>query len=167
MSTPAAGPVDRADYGPAYRPTPFERGTDGPRTIVVGVDGSPTSLRAAAYACGLARRQHSRLVAAYVAAPSALSAASLGVAAGAEEQTFDELATQLRAAAKDRADEYQLPITFMRLRGDPYAELCSVADDLRADMLVVGLSTGRCHKLVGSIATRLVKTGRWPVVVVP
>ena len=167
MSTPAAGPVDRADYGPAYRPTPFERGADGPRTIVVGVDGSPTSLHAAAYACGLARRQHSRLVAAYVCSPSPLSAAALGVAAGAEEETFDELATQLRAAAKDRADEYQLPITFMRLRGDPYTELCKVADDVRADMLVVGLSASRGHKLIGSIAAKLVKTGRWPVLVVP
>ena len=106
-------------------------------------------------------------MAAYVAAPSALNAAALGVAAGAEEQTFDELATQLRCAARDRADEYQLPITFMRLRGDPYTELCNVADDLRADMLVVGLSAGRGHKLIGSIATKLVKTGRWPVVVVP
>jgi hypothetical protein len=40
----------------------FEFGTDGPSLIVVGVDGSRTSLRAAAYAAGLARRQHSRLL---------------------------------------------------------------------------------------------------------
>jgi nucleotide-binding universal stress UspA family protein len=167
MSSPAAHPVDREDYGPADRPTPFERGTDGPRTIVAGVDGSPTSLHAAAYACGLARRQRSRLVVAYVAAPSALNAAALGIAAGAEEQTFDDLARDLRCGVRDRADEYQMPITFMRLRGDPYTELCKVADDVRADMLVVGLSTSPGHRLMGSIATKLVKTGRWPVVVVP
>ena len=44
----------------------FELGTDGPSLIMVGVDGSRTSLRAAAYAAGLARRQHCRLLAVYV-----------------------------------------------------------------------------------------------------
>jgi nucleotide-binding universal stress UspA family protein len=58
-----------------------------------------------------------------------------------------------------------MPITFMRLRGDPYTELSKVADDARADMLVVGKSASPGHKLMGSIATRLVKA--WPVVVVP
>ena len=39
---------------------------DGPRTIVVGVDGSTSSMRAAAYAVGMARRQQCRLVAVFV-----------------------------------------------------------------------------------------------------
>ena len=44
----------------------FDFGTDGPSLILVGVDGSRTSLRAAAYAGGLARRQRCRLLAVYV-----------------------------------------------------------------------------------------------------
>src|SRR5260370_7306931 len=47
----------------------FELGTDGPSLILVGVDGSRTSLRAAAYAAGLARRPHARLLPLYVTNP--------------------------------------------------------------------------------------------------
>jgi nucleotide-binding universal stress UspA family protein len=39
---------------------------DGPDVLLVGVDGSDTSLRAGAYAAGMARRQKARLVILYV-----------------------------------------------------------------------------------------------------
>jgi nucleotide-binding universal stress UspA family protein len=51
----------------------FELGTDGPSAIVVGIDGSATSLRASAYAAGLARRQRARLVAVYVGSTSPIT----------------------------------------------------------------------------------------------
>ena len=35
------------------------------------------------------------------------------------------------------------------------------------DMVVVGASEHAGHRLVGSIATRLVRAGLWPVTVVP
>jgi nucleotide-binding universal stress UspA family protein len=50
----------------------FERGTDGPRVIVAAVDGSTTSLRAASYAAGLARRQSAELVVIFVSAIAAM-----------------------------------------------------------------------------------------------
>ncbi len=67
----------------------FEFGTDGPSLILVGVDGSRTSLRAAAYAGGLARRQDSRLLAVYVGRkPASVGAAPGGAALMSE--TFQE-----------------------------------------------------------------------------
>ena len=58
-------------------------------------------------------------------------------------------------------------MTFLCRRGDAYGELCAAADEFQADMVVVGASEQAGHRLVGSVATRLVRTGRWPVVVVP
>jgi nucleotide-binding universal stress UspA family protein len=42
-----------------------------------------------------------------------------------------------------------------------------VADEVRADAVIVGASTKAGHRFVGSLAVRLVKAGRWPVTVVP
>ena len=44
----------------------FELGTDGPTSILVGVDDSTTSVRAGWYAAGLARRRRARVVAVHV-----------------------------------------------------------------------------------------------------
>src|SRR5260370_30574814 len=54
----------------------FELGTDRPTAILVGMDGSPTSLRAGAYAAGPARSQHPRLVALFGRPLASLSPAA-------------------------------------------------------------------------------------------
>ena len=158
---------DGEEFGPAASQVPFERGTDGPRVILVGVDGTVTSMRAAAYAGGLARRQGARLAVVFVAAPSAWSAVAMSPVAGAQEEAFQALAGDLRREVRRGAEEFGVPVTFLCRRGDPYAQLARTADELRADMVVVGASAQAGHRLVGSVATRLVRAGRWPVVVVP
>jgi nucleotide-binding universal stress UspA family protein len=155
------------EYGPAWSPGAFERGTDGPRVILAGVDGSPTAMRAGAYAAGLARRQRSRLVFVYVAAPSMWSGMSPGPAAVAREQLFGEQIAELRRQIRERAEEIAVPITLVVRRGDAFVELRDAATEMHADMVVVGASEHAGHRLVGSVATRLVRAGRWPVTVVP
>jgi len=148
----------------------FELGTDGPRVILVGVDGSVTSLRAGSYAAGLARRQGARLVLVYVEQPSAMYGAAAGAGAGAiaeQQRAFSETAADLRREAEEGAARVGVQLTFVVAAGDPYHELRRVADEVRADAVVVGASTKAGHRLVGSLAVRLVKTGRWPVTVVP
>jgi nucleotide-binding universal stress UspA family protein len=147
-------------------PTRFERGTDGPRVVLVGVDGSPTSLRAAAYAAGLARRQGSRLVVVFVVAPAAVAGWSpyAGPAiAGAAEEVDAELRREVQAGAH----QLGIRVEYRTLHGDPVAELTRVADEVLADAVVVGASEQAGHRVVGSVAVRLVKAGHWPVTVVP
>jgi nucleotide-binding universal stress UspA family protein len=90
-----------------------------------------------------------------------------GLAAAAAEEALEQVAAEVRGQIEELAREYQLKVTFLKRRGDPYAELRRAADEVQADMLVVGASTQAGHRLVGSVAGRLVKAGRWPVVVVP
>jgi len=148
----------------------FELGTDGPKVILVGVDDSVTSLRAGAYAAGLARRQGARLVCVYVAQISAIYGAAAGAGAGAiaaQDEALEQTAEDLRQRAEEYAEILGMPITFVVARGDPYTELRRVADEVRADAVVVGASAKAGHRWIGSLAVRLVKAGRWPVTVVP
>jgi len=144
----------------------FELGSDGPSLILVGVDGSRTSLRAAAYAGGLARRERCPLVAVYVKKTPA--AAGMDAGAGvAMVLTGDEIEQELRDLVEGRGPDLGVDVRFEVRFGDPYVELTKAADELRADALVVGASESAGHRIIGSLAGRLVKAGRWPVTVVP
>jgi len=148
----------------------FELGTDGPQVILVGIDDSVTSLRAGAYAAGLARRQGARLVCVYVEQHSGLYGASAAAGAGviaAQDEALAETAADLRRRAEEYAGVLGLELTFVVAHGDPYTELRRVADEVRADAVIVGASAKAGHRWVGSLAVRLVKAGRWPVTVVP
>lgn len=144
-------------FGP--RPAPSAR------AILVGVDGSDTAMRAAAFAVGMASRQGYRLIVAFVAAHSALTA--LGPAVAAAHAATAELDGELRATARAAAEELSVPITYLKAFGDPYTRLREAADHCQVDTVVVGASTSAGHRFAGSVATKLIKTGHWPVLVVP
>jgi nucleotide-binding universal stress UspA family protein len=80
---------------------------------------------------------------------------------------FAAVVAEVRDTAKRAAQEYGVPITLVTRRGDPFGQLRDVADETKADMVFVGASAQAGQRFVGSIATRLVRLGRWPVVVVP
>ncbi|MGK5626948.1 universal stress protein [Streptomyces sp. URMC 123] len=148
-------------------PAAFERGTDGPKVIVAGVDGSDTSWRAVAYAAGLARRQNALLAVVYVQPVVAAGTALGAPVPEATEEVAQELLAEIRAAADKLRGVFDVRWEFHTLRGDPYSGLVSAADDLKADAVVVGASERAGHRIIGSVAVRLVKAGRWPVTVVP
>jgi|SRR5882757_2742493 len=145
----------------------FELGTDGPLVIVAGIDGSQSSMRAGAYAAGLARRQGAKLALVYIR-PVGAGNPQVGAAlAQLGAETATELERQIREAVDRLPTGQQVRWEFLTAEGDPYHGLVEAADRLKADAVVIGASTSAGHRILGSVAVRLVKAGRWPVTVVP
>jgi nucleotide-binding universal stress UspA family protein len=147
----------------------FELGTDGPNAILVGVDDSTTAARAGWYAMGLARRQRARLIVVHVmpvTSPAAAGPAGPAVVV-AELQSHREYAEQMRQRTAEMSEELGVGAEFVLAQGNPFHEIVRVADEKRADALVVGASAKAGHRFVGSLAVHLVRLGKWPVTVVP
>lgn len=134
--------------------------------LLVGVDGSDTSMRAGAYAAGMARRQQARLICLYVRPLSAMAGIGAGAAISMNE-AYDEVAEELREAVETQSVRLGIDAEFVERTGNPYAEIVRLADEVRADAVIVGASTKAGHRFVGSLAVHLVRASRWPVTVVP
>lgn len=150
--------------------TPFELGSDGPRLVVVGVDGSDVSFRAAAYAMGMARRHGSELIAVQVES-EVPATAYLATAApeflpaiyASQEDIQQKLADQITADCRT----WSVRCSLIHRHGDPADQLADVADRAHADMVVVGASTSIAHRLSGSLPRRLSRRRRWVLTIVP
>jgi nucleotide-binding universal stress UspA family protein len=144
----------------------FELGTDGPATLVVGLDGSDTAWRALHYAVGQARRQRSRVVAVYAEHGPMLVGAQVAVTAATAEADA-AYREELRTCVEELGREHGVPARLVVVCADPVLALARVADEVRADAIVVGASEQAGHRLFGSVAVRTVRAGNWPVTVVP
>ena len=146
-------------------PPAFEIGKDGITVVVTGIDGSPSSLHAAACAGGLARREKALLVLVYVeplGSPAYWSPLSMAGASQAALDYVEEL--------RDEAERYLSPTgvrwRLVHHRGDPAGGLETVAEQFRADCIVVGRSR-HTGGLLGSVPRTLIQDAARPVVVVP
>jgi nucleotide-binding universal stress UspA family protein len=131
---------------------------DGLAVIVVGVDGGERALHAAAWASGLARRERARLVLVYVESITSPAYWSpIGMATAAEAATA--FVEELHRAAAAYLDPAGVSWELVHCRGNVAHGLEAVAEDKRADCIVVGCGSG--------VARALVNDARRPVVVVP
>jgi nucleotide-binding universal stress UspA family protein len=144
----------------------FELGTDGPRVIVVGYDATEPADHALAYATGLARRQGSTLIIAFAVPSYVLAAMGTTVdacLAGVGDAVTKEIQVQVEKHMADSGVSWK----FVAGGGDPVRLLETVAAKYQADAVVVGHSRHREHRFIGSIAIRLVRSAKWPTIVVP
>ena len=142
-----------------------------PGLIVVGVDGSEQSRRAASVAAALARARHAKLVIATVVRPpegwwgivgSPPTAEALGDSLSDAQR--DVLDTTIAAVDLDDVD-YETREEI----GDASSLLIEVCEEIDADLLVVGRrGSGLLRRMVvGSVANHLVHEAPCPVIVVP
>jgi nucleotide-binding universal stress UspA family protein len=135
--------------------------------IVVGLDGSPSSWDAFAWAAGEATRSNGKVVAVNVA-PFTEVASAFGVPfdyAGVEEARR-EVADELKREATHRANELGIALSFVCEYGDAAHTLTDIACRLHANLVVVGRSEKVLHHLAGSLSHRLTSQNNAPVVVV-
>jgi nucleotide-binding universal stress UspA family protein len=143
-----------------------EYGTVAPHSVLVAVDLSRTSLRAADYAAGLACRSGVGVVGVYVRQHSSLLLtvpATAVYAQHAETDLAQEASAYLAESARRTGTEH----TFAVLDGSPVAAIGHLARELRVSALVVGASEHWRHRCFGSLAVRLARTAPCPVIIVP
>ncbi len=137
--------------------------------VLVGFDGSEAAQGAARHAARLARRLNDRLTLAYVVQPPSAGIALPGIV-DADQAAREQVAYAeelLRKTAAELAPEVQVDVHV--LGGHPAAALEELARDHDVELVVVG-SHGLNpveRALLGSTATRLIRTCRKPVVVIP
>lgn len=143
-----------------------EFSTVAPHSVLVAVDCSRTSLRAADYATGLANRSGVAVVGVYVRHHGALLASSPGLSVYARAAE-----TQLAGEAEDylaeSAGQMGTACAFTVLDGSPVLVIRALAKELQVSALVVGASEHWAHRRFGSLAVRLARTAPCPVIIVP
>ena len=82
-------------------------------------------------------------------------------------ESNDALSRELRETIEAESPRLGLDVSFVERTGNPYREIVRLATELRVDALIIGASTQAGHRIVGSLATHLVRDAKWPVIVVP
>ena len=135
---------------------PDPRGAGGLR-VLVGYDGSPESREAVAEAQRLFDPRTTTLVLAQVVSYDA-----------AEDTRHSDVDDARRRLAEAVAEIGASSATFEVLAGPPAETLCTLASEQDMDLLVVGRrGRGLSQRVLGSVAEKVVKEARLPVLVAP
>ena len=138
--------------------------------IVVPIDFSDASTRAAQYAAALARRLEASLHLVHVLEPPDLAGTPLEqygrTPAGFLDQIYWEKRHQLVAIGADL--ERDVTVTSEVRHGRPADAIGQAVVDYGADLVIMSTHgrTGLSHLLMGSVAEQVIRSARCPVLVV-
>jgi nucleotide-binding universal stress UspA family protein len=138
--------------------------------VLLATDGSTPATRALDHAVSLAAATGATL-----AVVSVVDAADLGLFTDADvdldrlDSVLHDAAEAAVADAVARAEATGVDVTPAVRVGVPHQEIRTYADEVGADVVVVGTHgrTGISRALLGSVAARVVRTASIPVLVVP
>lgn len=134
--------------------------------VMVGFDGSITSQHALAYAAGLSRRIPGALYVAYVAPhPPSIGLTSLAAEAMTAVPVDDS--PWIRELAAEVLQRRPTHWEFISYFGEVATSLEHLAQEYRADVLVVGRSRAPRLHLLPTVPARLARHARCPITVVP
>jgi nucleotide-binding universal stress UspA family protein len=136
--------------------------------ILVGVDGSDASTKAAQFAAEIATRFGARLTLAYAIPRLVLPPDAYGLSVADVDEEHRAFAEKLLAHALARAGEGDVRADTVVLDGPAAETLAEAAQEKDVDLVVVG-SHGRgavARMLLGSVSDRLVHICPKPVLVV-
>jgi nucleotide-binding universal stress UspA family protein len=137
-------------------------------TILLATDGSPSAEQATAAAIELAVERDAEL--AIVTAwqiPISAFGYSMYTAVPELAESERKAAEQALRAAAEAAEAAGLEPRALLTSGEPSQQICAVADELEADLIVIGAHGWNPLErlLLGSISTRVLHHARCPVLV--
>ena len=146
--------------------------SDGFLQIVVGYDGSPPATRALDAAVRLLQGRIGRIEIVWVSHLSSTIMLSADAIAEMEE-SFEELAPELRAQAAAQLEGLGIEWGFQRRQGIVEEQLIEEAaslheaDPAQTVVIVVGSSSRVTHRVVGSVTVSLARHSPVPIIIVP
>jgi nucleotide-binding universal stress UspA family protein len=143
----------------------------GFKRLLVPTDFSPPSTAALKYAATLAEPDSTEVVVLFVVEPIVYAPAGYAYAVADLGAVLEEQQRGGRAQLERLGRQWRTRLPKLRtvlMTGSPATSIVSAAKKLKADAIVIATHgrTGLKHVLLGSVAERVVRTARCPVITV-
>ncbi|MEM1172946.1 MAG: universal stress protein [Cyanobacteria bacterium P01_H01_bin.35] len=133
------------------------------KTVLFPVDRSQEAREAADKVINIVKTYQSRLV-----LVSVVEVVSEGQEPFHPEMTSSETVTQLLQEAKSMFTQQGIEAEIVQREGHPAFTICDVADDVEADLIVIGSRGGLTEEgVTDSVSNRIINLSPCPILVVP